>query len=56
MSDVAIGFHYTRPEMIYLFEYLVYHLRPYGVKFGDQQLNNISPNGTFGLHSKADIS
>ena len=39
MSDYAIGFHYTSKEVIYLLEYLVYHLRPYGVKFADLELN-----------------
>ena len=39
MSDYAIGFHYVSPDVIYLLEYLVYHLRPYGVQFADLDLN-----------------
>ena len=39
ISDYAIGFHYTSPQVIYLLEYLVYHLRPYGVRFADLDLN-----------------
>ena len=39
MSDYAIGFHYVSPAMLYLLDYAVYHLRPYGVHFKDQDLN-----------------
>ncbi|XP_049873060.1 glycoprotein-N-acetylgalactosamine 3-beta-galactosyltransferase 1-like isoform X2 [Pectinophora gossypiella] len=33
-SDHAVSFHYIRPEEMYVLDYLIYHLRPYGIAFG----------------------
>ncbi|XP_057658309.1 glycoprotein-N-acetylgalactosamine 3-beta-galactosyltransferase 1-like isoform X2 [Diorhabda carinulata] len=32
-SDNAISFHYIRPNMMYAMEYLIYHLKPFGIAY-----------------------
>ncbi|KAK7096059.1 hypothetical protein V1264_005405 [Littorina saxatilis] len=39
MSDYAISFHYIRPMQMKLMDYLIYHLTPYGILRGLQNLN-----------------
>ncbi|XP_060803314.1 glycoprotein-N-acetylgalactosamine 3-beta-galactosyltransferase 1 isoform X1 [Amyelois transitella] len=45
-SDHAISFHYVSPDMMYVMDYLIYHLRPYGISFGTGDLPKILRNST----------
>ena len=46
ISDYPISFHYILPSRMYALEYFVYHLRPYGIRFGLQDLNKPGNNIT----------
>ncbi|KAL3831539.1 hypothetical protein ACJMK2_023280 [Sinanodonta woodiana] len=39
ISDYAITFHYVSPEKMYDLDFYIYHLRPYGIQSGNQDLN-----------------
>ncbi|KAK6617834.1 hypothetical protein RUM43_014062 [Polyplax serrata] len=55
-SDTAISFHYITPNEMYLLEYLIYHVRPYGINHNTLatpskdlyylRFNSVTPDGT----------
>ena len=47
-SDSAVSFHYVPPNMMYVMEFLLYHMRPFGVSFKNHE-HEKPPNSTSGV-------
>ena len=45
MDDPFLSFHYVSPNEMYVFEYLLYHLRPFGISsnFQPEDIKVIKP-------------
>ncbi|XP_073821326.1 glycoprotein-N-acetylgalactosamine 3-beta-galactosyltransferase 1-like [Musca autumnalis] len=37
-SDNAVGFHYVKPKEMYVLDYLIYNLHPYGITYAQEPL------------------
>lgn len=45
-SDNAISFHYVTPNQMYVMDYLIYNLKPYGIKMKMSRVPALTPNAT----------
>lgn len=52
-SDYAISFHYISPNNMYVMEYLIYHLRPYGMGEHDDSELTEQADDSSGLNASA---
>ncbi|XP_074600412.1 glycoprotein-N-acetylgalactosamine 3-beta-galactosyltransferase 1-like isoform X2 [Brevipalpus obovatus] len=50
-SDTAISFHYVSGEMMYVLDYLLYHLRPYGMNEKVEKSSNKPPISSHAMRS-----
>lgn len=55
ISDYAITFHYVGVQQLYYLEFYIYHLRPYGIISGLQDLNTGAKKNTTLLQSNGSM-
>jgi hypothetical protein len=60
-SDYVVSFHYVSPNQMYVMEYLIYHVQPFGINArfmlnGDDDTSHMLQNMTISANSSASIS